>query len=169
MFITPCLIFDLLFSLLDWSTLAQEKVLLSWTLTSHSVCVLALNKAWRLMCSGWILPRSCPPGLICWWKVATMLLSSSRRSPRVQICLTPGSIPHCLYTVSPPASRKFRFCSELTEGPRNWPEIILDCLGVLLVLAWTSRETHNQDSRFDSHLGRPFVKVNLLVVLYQWF
>lgn len=69
----------------DWSTLAQEKVLLSWTLISHLACARALSKAWRPMCSGWTLPRSCPPGLICWWRVAIMLLSSSRRSPRVWI------------------------------------------------------------------------------------
>lgn len=74
----------LLFSLSDWSTLAQEKVLLSWILTSRSVYVLAPSKAWRPMCSGWTLPRNCPPGLICWWRAATMLLSSSKRSPQVQ-------------------------------------------------------------------------------------
>lgn len=68
----------------DWSTPAQEKVLLSWTLSCRLACVQAPSRAWRPMCSGWILPRSCPPGLICWWRAATTLLSSSRRSPRVQ-------------------------------------------------------------------------------------
>lgn len=85
--IAPFLIQILLISLLDWSTLAQEKALLLWILTSHLVCVLALSRVWRPMCSGWILPRSYPPGLICWWKVATMLLNSSKRSPQV----LPGS------------------------------------------------------------------------------
>lgn len=69
---------------LGWSTLAPEKVLPSWTLSCHLACVQVPSKAWRLMCSGWILPRTCPPGLICWWRVATVLPSSSRRSPRVR-------------------------------------------------------------------------------------
>ena len=68
----------------DWSTLVQEKVLLSWTLSCLLACARAPSKAWRPMCSEWILPRSCPHGLICWWRAATMLLSSSRRSPRVR-------------------------------------------------------------------------------------
>lgn len=79
------LIHILLISLLDSSTLAQGKVPLSWILTSHLVYVLAPSKAWRPMCSGWILPRSCPPGLICWWRAATVLPSSSKRSPQVQM------------------------------------------------------------------------------------
>lgn len=68
----------------DWSTLVQEKALQSWILSCHLAYVQAQSKAWRHMFLGWILLRSCRPGLICWWRVATMLLSLPRRSPRVQ-------------------------------------------------------------------------------------
>lgn len=66
----------------DWSTLVQEKALQSWILSCHLAYVQAQSKAWRHMFLGWILLRSCRPGLICWWRVATMLLSLPRRSPR---------------------------------------------------------------------------------------